>query len=144
MLYLILTEGCAPSDGSTTRDRLARVVTAETSDEPEARGLLALRLPQHSRRGAQFDADGGLVTLEYQDRSLWDRGLIAEGVALVRDALRGLGRVVPWFAGRSRGSRRPSGRRDTPGPPASRGAALSARAIHPPGHDRRPACPRPG
>ncbi|MFE6761948.1 RNA polymerase sigma factor [Streptomyces sp. NPDC057689] len=90
VLYLIFTEGYAPSDGSTTRDglaeeaiRLARLVTAETSDEPEARGLLALLLLQHSRRAARLDADGGLVTLEHQDRSLWDRGLIAEGVALV-------------------------------------------------------------
>ncbi|WP_093710793.1 RNA polymerase sigma factor [Streptomyces sp. 2131.1] len=94
VLYLIFTEGYAPSDGSTTRDglaeeaiRLARLVTAETSDEPEARGLLALLLLQHSRRAARLDADGGLVTLEHQDRSLWDRGLIAEGAALAHQAL---------------------------------------------------------
>ncbi|RAJ64374.1 RNA polymerase sigma-70 factor (ECF subfamily) [Streptomyces sp. KhCrAH-43] len=98
VLYLIFTEGYAPSDGSTTRDglaeeaiRLARLVTAETSDEPEARGLLALLLLQHSRRAARLDADGGLVTLERQDRSLWDRGLIAEGVALVGVGLSGSG-----------------------------------------------------
>jgi len=96
VLYLIFTEGYAPSDGSTTRDglaeeaiRLARLVAAETSDEPEARGLLALLLLQHSRRAARLDADGGLVTLEHQDRSLWDRGLIAEGAALVRGVLPG-------------------------------------------------------
>ncbi|MGW1180839.1 RNA polymerase sigma factor [Streptomyces drozdowiczii] len=98
VLYLIFTEGYAPSDGSTTRDglaeeaiRLARLVTAETSDEPEARGLLALLLLQHSRRAARLDADGGLVTLEHQDRSLWDRGLIAEGVALVGERGSGSG-----------------------------------------------------
>ncbi|MFJ3084881.1 RNA polymerase sigma factor [Streptomyces sp. NPDC086838] len=97
VLYLIFTEGYAPSDGSTTRDglaeeaiRLARLVTAETSDEPEARGLLALLLLQHSRRAARLDADGGLVTLERQDRSLWDRGLIAEGVAMVGEGGSGL------------------------------------------------------
>lgn len=94
VLYLIFTEGYAPSDGSTTRDglaeeaiRLARLVTAETSDQPEARGLLALLLLQHSRRAARLDADGGLVTLEHQDRSLWDRGLIAEGATLAHQAL---------------------------------------------------------
>ncbi|WP_329030700.1 RNA polymerase sigma factor [Streptomyces sp. NBC_01423] len=94
VLYLIFTEGYAPSDGSTTRDglaeeaiRLARLVTAETSDEPEARGLLALLLLQHSRRAARLDADGGLVTLEHQDRSLWDRGLIVEGATLAHQAL---------------------------------------------------------
>ncbi|WP_405884934.1 MULTISPECIES: RNA polymerase sigma factor [unclassified Streptomyces] len=102
VLYLIFTEGYAPSDGSTTRDglaeeaiRLARLVTAETSDEPEARGLLALLLLQHSRRAARLDADGGLVTLEHQDRSLWDRGLIAEGVALVGEGCSGCAEGLP-------------------------------------------------
>ncbi|MEU2248904.1 sigma-70 family RNA polymerase sigma factor [Streptomyces sp. NPDC019224] len=101
VLYLIFTEGYAPSDGSTTRDRLAeeavrlaRLVTAETSDEPEARGLLALLLLQHSRRAARLDADGRLVTLEHQDRSLWDRALITEGAALAREALLGGGAVA--------------------------------------------------
>lgn len=94
VLYLIFTEGYAPSDGSTTRDqladeaiRLARLVTAETPDEPEARGLLALLLLQHSRRATRLDADGGLVTLEHQDRSRWDHALIGEGAALAREAL---------------------------------------------------------
>ncbi|MFF7341127.1 RNA polymerase sigma factor [Streptomyces sp. NPDC008163] len=94
VLYLIFTEGYAPSDGSATRDqlaeeavRLARLVVAEAPDEPEARGLLALLLLQHSRSAARLDADGGLVTLEHQDRSLWDRALIAEGAALARGAL---------------------------------------------------------
>ncbi|MEV5653181.1 sigma-70 family RNA polymerase sigma factor [Streptomyces sp. NPDC052291] len=104
VLYLIFTEGYAPSDGNTTRDglaeeaiRLARLVTAETSDEPEARGLLALLLLQHSRRAARLDADGGLVTLERQDRSLWDRGLIAEGVALVGVGRSGSGEGLSGF-----------------------------------------------
>ncbi|MEU5819624.1 MULTISPECIES: RNA polymerase sigma factor [Streptomyces] len=104
VLYLIFTEGYAPSDGSTTRDglaeeaiRLARLVAAETSDEPEARGLLALLLLQHSRRAARLDADGGLVTLERQDRSLWDRGLIAEGVALVGVGRSGSGEGLSGF-----------------------------------------------
>lgn len=94
VLYLIFTEGYAPSDGSTTRDRLAdeairlaRLVTAEAPDEPEARGLLALLLLQHSRRATRLDAEGGLVTLEHQDRSRWDHALISEGAALAREAL---------------------------------------------------------
>ncbi|MFK0099336.1 sigma-70 family RNA polymerase sigma factor [Streptomyces sp. NPDC091040] len=94
VLYLIFTEGYAPSDGNATRDqlaeeaiRLARLVVAEAPDEPEARGLLALLLLQHSRRAARLDADGGLVRLERQDRSLWDRALITEGAALAREAL---------------------------------------------------------
>lgn len=93
VIYLVFTEGYAPSDGSTTRDRLAeeavrlaRLVAAEAPDEPEARGLLALLLIQHSRRAARLDADGGLVTLEHQDRTRWDRALITEGAALAREA----------------------------------------------------------
>lgn len=94
VVYLVFTEGYAPSDGSTTRDllaeeavRLARLVAAEAPEEPEARGLLALLLLQHSRRAARLDEDGGLVTLEHQDRTRWDHALVAEGVALAREAL---------------------------------------------------------
>lgn len=94
VIYLMFTEGYAPSDGSTHRDnlaeeavRLARLVATEAPDEPEARGLLALVLLQHSRRAARFDADGGLVTLERQDRKRWDHALIAEGVALARETV---------------------------------------------------------
>ncbi|MFC5171169.1 RNA polymerase sigma factor [Streptomyces mutomycini] len=95
VIYLMFTEGYAPSDGNTHRDnlageavRLARLVAAEAPGEPEARGLLALLLLlQHSRRAARLDADGGLVTLARQDRKLWDHALIAEGVALAREAV---------------------------------------------------------
>lgn len=94
VIYLMFTEGYAPSDGNTQRDslteeavRLARLVAAEAPDEPEARGLLALLLLQHSRRAARLDADGGLVTLDRQDRSRWDHALIAQGVALAREAV---------------------------------------------------------
>lgn len=94
VIYLMFTEGYAPSDGSTHRDnlaeeavRLARLVATEAPDEPEARGLLALVLLQHSRRAARFDADGGLVTLERQDRKRWDHALIAEGVTLARETV---------------------------------------------------------
>lgn len=98
VIYMIFTEGYAPSDGSTVRDslaeeaiRLARLVVAEEPADPEARGLLALLLIQHSRRRARVDADGDLVRLEDQDRSLWDRAMVAEGVALARSALSGGG-----------------------------------------------------
>ncbi|MFD0020325.1 DUF6596 domain-containing protein [Streptomyces sp. NPDC058382] len=60
---------------------------AESPDEPEARGLLALLRLQHSRRAARFDADGAPVTLEHQDRARWDHALVAEGVALAHGAV---------------------------------------------------------
>jgi RNA polymerase sigma-70 factor (ECF subfamily) len=56
-------------------------------DEPEVMGLLALMLLSESRRGARTDADGELVPLAAQDRSRWDRAMIAEGHALVRRCL---------------------------------------------------------
>ncbi|MET7342061.1 sigma-70 family RNA polymerase sigma factor [Streptomyces sp. NPDC005547] len=124
VLYLIFTEGYAPSDGSTTRDqlaeeavRLARLVVAEAPDEPEARGLLALLLFQHSRRVARLDEDGGLVTLEHQDRSRWDREMIAEGAELVHQAL--AGGVEGGFAADVTG----------PGPLRVGGAALARGAL---------------
>jgi RNA polymerase sigma-70 factor (ECF subfamily) len=55
--------------------------------EPEARGLLALMLLHESRRAARTSASGELVLLDDQDRSLWDRTLIAEGIQLVEQAL---------------------------------------------------------
>jgi RNA polymerase sigma factor (sigma-70 family) len=66
--------------------RLARQLTLATP-EPEARGLLALLLLQHARLPARTDAAGRLVTLDEQDRSLWDRGEIAEGVVILQAAL---------------------------------------------------------
>ena len=57
-------------------------------DEPEVAGLLALMLLTDARRAARLDAGGALVTLDLQDRSLWDRAKIAEGHALVRECLR--------------------------------------------------------
>src|SRR5262249_20936366 len=55
----------------------------------EPRGLLALMLLHHARRDTRTDAQGAIVVLEEQDRSRWDRALIAEGAALVDSALRG-------------------------------------------------------
>jgi RNA polymerase sigma-70 factor (ECF subfamily) len=57
-------------------------------DEPEALGLLALLILQDSRRDARVDAEGGLVVLDEQDRSSWDRAAIDEGVAVLDRALR--------------------------------------------------------
>jgi RNA polymerase sigma-70 factor (ECF subfamily) len=100
VLYLVFNEGYSPSTGaSPTRAdlcaeaiRLARLLV-ELLPHPEAIGLLALMLLQESRRAARAASSGDLVLLEDQDRSLWDRSLIAEGVVLVERALasRGFG-----------------------------------------------------
>jgi RNA polymerase sigma-70 factor (ECF subfamily) len=94
VIYLVFNEGYSASSGETlTRAdlcgeavRLARLLV-ELLPEPEAMGLLALLLLQDSRRTARTSASGDLVLLEDQDRSLWSRELIAEGVALVERAL---------------------------------------------------------
>jgi RNA polymerase sigma-70 factor, ECF subfamily len=96
VLYLIFNEGYAStaSDTLVRRElageaiRLARVVVALMPDEPEAHGLLALLLLQHSRRDARVDQAGELVLLEHQDRSRWHRTEIEEGLKLVRGAMR--------------------------------------------------------
>ncbi len=94
VVYLVFNEGYSASSGdSLTRPdlsaeaiRLGRVLVALLPD-PEVLGLLALMLLQESRRAARTSPDGELVTLENQDRSLWDRALIAEGLALVDRAM---------------------------------------------------------
>jgi len=94
VIYLVFNEGYSASSGETlTRAdlcgeaaRLARLLV-ELLPEPEAMGLLALLLLQDSRRSARTSASGDLVLLEDQDRRLWSRELIAEGVALVERAL---------------------------------------------------------
>jgi RNA polymerase sigma-70 factor, ECF subfamily len=95
VLYLLFNEGYKASAGrdlvrtDLCREaiRLARVLDALMPDEPEAAGLLALMLFQHSRRLARVDGDGELVTLEEQDRSRWDRGEIDEASGLLDRAL---------------------------------------------------------
>ena len=94
VIYLVFNEGYSASSGeSATRAdlsaeavRLARLL-AELLPEPEAIGLLALMLLHESRRGARTSPSGDLILLEDQDRAIWDRKLIAEGVALVEKAL---------------------------------------------------------
>jgi RNA polymerase sigma-70 factor (ECF subfamily) len=94
VLYLIYnagTEPAAPGAGDELRAeaiRLARVVVSLLPGAPEATGLLALLLLTESRFRSRTTADGSLVMLRDQDRSRWDRALIAEGHALVRDCLR--------------------------------------------------------
>jgi RNA polymerase sigma-70 factor (ECF subfamily) len=94
VIYLVFTEGYAASSGeSLTRHdlsaeaiRLGRLIV-ELLPEPEAMGLLALMLLHESRRAGRTSADGEIVLLDEQDRSLWDRARIAEGAALVERAL---------------------------------------------------------
>jgi RNA polymerase sigma-70 factor (ECF subfamily) len=94
VIYLVFNEGYSASSGDSLGRadlaaeaiRLGRLLCA-LSPAPEARGLLALMLLQDSRRKARASADGDLILLGDQDRSLWDRGQIVEGQALVRDAL---------------------------------------------------------
>jgi RNA polymerase sigma-70 factor, ECF subfamily len=96
VVYLIFNEGhTATSGDALTREdlgaeaiRLGRLLAQLMPDEPEVLGLLALMLLIESRRAARVGSDGGLVLLADQDRALWDRALIAEGQALVRQCLR--------------------------------------------------------
>jgi RNA polymerase sigma-70 factor (ECF subfamily) len=96
VIYLVHNEAyVATSGGSLDRVdlaaeavRLGRLVVELMPDEPEARGLLALMLLNGSRRPARVAPDGSLVRLADQDRTLWDRALVAEGQALVRECLR--------------------------------------------------------
>jgi RNA polymerase sigma factor (sigma-70 family) len=87
VLYLVYTTGHAGRvDLAAEAIRLARQLTLAT-EEPEARGLLALMLLNHARLPARFDKEGRIVTLDRQDRSLWDTGEIAEGVRVLQSAL---------------------------------------------------------
>jgi RNA polymerase sigma-70 factor, ECF subfamily len=96
VLYLIYNEGHTASSGeSLVRTdlcaeavRLARLLAQLMPDEPEVMGLLALLLLTDARRPARVAADGSLVLLADQDRSLWDGSLVAEGQDLVRACLR--------------------------------------------------------
>ena len=96
VVYLIFNEGYTATSGERlVRDdlcreaiRLGRLLAELMPDEPEIMGLLALMLLVESRRETRTTADGHLVPLADQDRSHWDRGLIAEGQAIVRQCLR--------------------------------------------------------
>jgi RNA polymerase sigma-70 factor (ECF subfamily) len=95
VVYLVFNEGyCAAAGAEVTRAeltgeavRLGRLL-AELQPEPEVLGLLALMLVQESRHAARTSPAGELILLENQDRSLWNREQIAEGVALLEKALK--------------------------------------------------------
>src|ERR1700722_18766392 len=87
VLYLVYTAGhVGRVDLAGEAIRLARQLTLVTQ-EPEARGLLALMLLNHARLAARLDSDGRIVTLDRQDRRRWDTRAIAEGVRVLRSAL---------------------------------------------------------
>jgi RNA polymerase sigma factor (sigma-70 family) len=87
VLYLVYTAGHGGRvDLAGEAIRLARQLTLAT-EEPEARGLLALMLLNHARLPARLDAEGRIVTLDRQDRGLWDTREIAEGVRVLQSAL---------------------------------------------------------
>jgi len=96
VVYLIFNEGHTASSGDrlfredlcTEAIRLGRLLAELMPDEPEVMGLLALMLLVESRRATRTTPDGDLVLLADQDRGRWDRGLIAEGQAIVRQCLR--------------------------------------------------------
>lgn len=87
VLYLVFNEGYSGDvDLAAEAIRLTRRLAAAI-DHPEVAGLLALMLLHHARRASRLGPDGDLVPLAAQDRSLWDTGLIAEGVAILQAAL---------------------------------------------------------
>ena len=96
VVYLIFNEGYAATSGDrldradlrAEAIRLGRLLVELMPDEPEAMGLLALMLLTESRRAVRTGPDGALVLLADQDRTRWDRGLIADGQDLVRRCLR--------------------------------------------------------
>jgi RNA polymerase sigma-70 factor (ECF subfamily) len=96
MIYLVFNEGYSASGGDEPMRaqlcdeaiRLGRLLLRLFPAEPEIMGLLALMLLQHSRTPARFDAAGEIVLLEQQNRSLWKKPMIGEGLALIDKAMR--------------------------------------------------------
>src|SRR5436190_6344953 len=125
VLYLIYTAGHigppARVDLAGEAIRLARQLTLAT-EEPEARGLLALMLLNHARLPARLDPEGRIVTLDRQDRGLWDTREIAEGVRILQSglAVHRPGRyqieaAIAALHDARQAPRRPTGRRSSPG-----------------------------
>ena len=96
MLYLLFNEGYSASGGDShvrlplcdEAIRLTRLLVGLFPAEPEIMGLLALLLFQHARAAARLDEDGQIILLEQQDRSRWNRDMIAEGFAMLDKAFR--------------------------------------------------------
>jgi RNA polymerase sigma-70 factor, ECF subfamily len=96
MIYLLFNEGYSASGGDAhirlplceEAIRLARLLLRLFPSEPEVMALTALLLLQHARAPARLDAEGAIVLLEDQDRGLWNRELIGEGLALIEKVLR--------------------------------------------------------
>jgi RNA polymerase sigma-70 factor (ECF subfamily) len=96
VIYLIFNEGYVATSGAelgridlaNEAIRLGRLLARLMPDEPEVAGLLALMLLTEARRSARTDMNGELVTLQAQDRSMWDAEMIAEGHEIVRACLR--------------------------------------------------------
>jgi RNA polymerase sigma-70 factor (ECF subfamily) len=96
MIYLVFNEGYSAQGAAAAARaplcdeaiRLARLLLRLFPGEPEIMGLMALLLLQHARSSSRFDADGAIVLLEDQDRGLWNREMIAEGLALIDKAMR--------------------------------------------------------
>ncbi len=96
IVYLIFNEGYAASGGERhvrtalcdEAIRLGRLLLRLFHGEPEIMGLMALMLLQHARTPARLDGAGDIILLDDQNRSLWDRAMIAEGAALIDKAMR--------------------------------------------------------
>jgi RNA polymerase sigma-70 factor (ECF subfamily) len=96
MIYLVFNEGYSSRSGEVDARaplcdeaiRLSRLLLRLFQTEPEIMGLAALMLLQHARAAARFDAAGEVVLLDDQDRSLWNRDMIGEGLALLDKAMR--------------------------------------------------------
>ena len=103
VLYLIFNEGYATSIGATLQRvelsseaiRLTRALHRRLAADPEVAGLLALMLLTDARRPARTGSDGELISLDKQDRRLWDRAVIADGTALISRTLP-MGAVGPY------------------------------------------------
>ena len=94
MIYLVFNEGYSAGDNAARGQlcdeaiRLVRLLLRLFQTEPEVMGLAALMLLQHARTPARLDAQGQAILLDDQDRSLWNRKMIAEGLALIDKAMR--------------------------------------------------------
>jgi RNA polymerase sigma-70 factor, ECF subfamily len=96
MIYLLFNEGYSASEQPLPERtqlcdeaiRLTRLLLRLFPAEPEMMGLLALQLLQHARLPARYDPAGSVVVLEEQNRTLWNAGMIAEGLSLIDKAMR--------------------------------------------------------